>query len=69
VKLLGRPKKTRKPDQGMPKTIGYRVSGPYGDWLEDQARKYRTTVAGFIDRAVAEWTVGNGDEPPPERMP
>jgi hypothetical protein len=65
---VGRPKKPA--NRPKPKTIGLRVSGEYGDWLDRLARKYRTTVAGLIDRAVAEWAASQGhEEPPPERMP
>jgi hypothetical protein len=67
---VGRPKKTTKPDTLTPKTIGFRVSGEYGEWLEGLARKYRTTVAGLMDRAIAEWAEAEGYEAkPPERMP
>jgi hypothetical protein len=56
--------------EGKLKTIGLRVSAEYGDWLDRLARHYRTTVAGIIDRAVAEWVHAQGyDEAPPDRMP
>jgi hypothetical protein len=64
---LGRPKKAKKPET---KTIGLRVTLEYGEWLERLAKRHRTTVAGLIDRAVAEWAQTQGhDEPAPERMP
>lgn len=67
---VGRPKKKRKVGAPSPKTIGFRVSGEYGEWLEGLARRYRTTLAGLIDRAVAEWAENEGyEEKPPERMP
>jgi hypothetical protein len=68
---VGRPKKTSKQEVSYKsKTIGFRVSGAYGVWLERLAKRYRTTVAGLMDRAVAEWAESQGyDEPPPERMP
>jgi hypothetical protein len=72
VATLGRPKKVPSASAGEPKskTIGYRVSGEYGDWLERLAKRYRTTVAGLLDRAVAEWAASQGyEEAPPERMP
>ncbi len=68
---MGRPKKQRGGEGELPpKTIGFRVSGAYGAWIERLARKHRTTIAGLIDRAVAEWAAAqNHDEPPPDRNP
>ena len=68
---MGRPKKPARPDRGpRTKTIGYRVSMEYGEWLDRLAKKHRTTVSGLLDRAVAEWAKAQGyDEDPPERMP
>lgn len=67
---VGRPKKTARKGAPDPKTIGLRVSGEYAQWLENLARRHRTTVAGLIDRAVAEWAQAQGyEEPAPERMP
>lgn len=40
------------------------------NWLDRLARKHRTTIAGVMDRAIAEWAASQGfEEPPPERMP
>jgi hypothetical protein len=59
----------KKPDAG-PKTIGVRATAEYAEWLERLAKHYRTTVAGVIDRALAEWTETEGyPERPPERTP
>lgn len=71
VATVGRPKKARaKGGKGEAKTIGFRVSADYGDWLERLARQHRTTVSGIIDRALAEWAAAQGhEETPPERMP
>ena len=68
---VGRPRKALgNPDDPKPKTIGFRVSGEYGDWLERLARRHRTTVAGILDRAVAEWAESQGfEDPAPQRMP
>ena len=68
---MGRPKKASKSNEiYKSKTIGFRVSNEYGEWLERLAKRYRTTVAGLMDRAVAEWAESQGyAEPPPERMP
>jgi hypothetical protein len=58
-----------KPDQGA-KTIGFRVTAEYALWLQDLARHYRTTNAGVIDRALAEWTEAQGyPVRPPMRTP
>jgi hypothetical protein len=66
---VGRPKKGSRTGQPpQPKTIGLRVSGEYGEWLERLAKRHRTTVAGIIDRAVAEWAESQGyEEAPPTR--
>jgi hypothetical protein len=71
IATVGRPKKTTGDRGGAkPKTIGFRVSGEYGEWLEGLAKRYRTTVAGVMDRALAEWAASQGyEEIPPERMP
>lgn len=68
---LGRPKKTAvKASALKPKTIGYRVSGEYGAWLDGLAKHFRSTTAGIIDRAVAEWAESQGYKAKaPERMP
>ena len=70
VETVGRPKKVAPKGASKPKTLGFRVSGPYGEWLERLAKHYRTNVAGIIDRALAEWAEAEGyKEAPPERMP
>ena len=68
---MGRPKKAAlRPEEPAPKTIGFRVSWPYGLWLEKLAKHHRTTVSGVMDRALAEWAASQGfEEPAPERMP
>ncbi len=67
---VGRRKKIPKKGAAKPKTIGYLVSGEYGEWQERLARHYRTTLAGVIDRAIGEWAESEGySEKPPERMP
>lgn len=68
--LVGRPRKgARLTKSTEPRTIGVRASAKWADWLEKMAKKYRTTSAGLIDRALAEWAVSKGDDPPPERVP
>jgi hypothetical protein len=70
---MGRPKKITpklKAGEPKPKTLGFRVSGEYGEWLDRLAKRHRTSVAGIMDRAIAEWAAAQGfDEPAPERMP
>lgn len=67
---VGRPKRKRdgEPQPGI--TVGLRVSHEYRAWLEELAEHYRTTVAGVIDRALAEWTASeNFPKRPPRRIP
>lgn len=71
---MGRPKNSaRVREEGAipdPKSIGMRVTGEYALWLEGLATKYRTSVAGIIDRALAEWSEAEGYEHrPPRRTP
>lgn len=68
---VGRPKRHSEGKQPSPgKTIGLRVSPEYGAWIEGLADHYRTTVAGLIDRAVAEWAASQGyPHQPPRRTP
>lgn len=68
---VGRPKK-RTGDNPEPesRSIGLRVSTDYATWLEGLADHYRTTVAGVIDRALAEWSESEGyPSRPPRRIP
>lgn len=52
------------------RTIGFKASQEWSDWLERFAKTNRTTVAGVIDRALAEMAkVQEHPEPPPERVP
>lgn len=70
--IMGRPKKRvdPSPDALPPKSIGFRVSGEYGAWLERVADHSRDTIAGLIDRAVAEFAAAHGfEEKPPRRNP
>jgi hypothetical protein len=69
--VMGRPKRklTGKSEPNF-KTIGVRTSQEWADWLDGLARHYRTTVAGVIDRALAEWSEAEGyPVRPPERIP
>jgi hypothetical protein len=68
---VGRPKKRAAKAEALPpKTIGFRVSGEYGLWLDGLAKHFRATTAGVMDRAIAEWAAAQGyKEKPPERMP
>ena len=64
AKTKGKPKGGKK-DEG-PRIIGVRASTEWREWLERLAKHYRTTVAGVVDRALAEWTEAEGY---PERPP
>jgi hypothetical protein len=72
---MARPKKPRdqktrgNPPEGY-RTIGVRASNEWAKWCEGAARHFRTrTVAGLIDRALAEWAEAKGYPAPPERVP
>jgi hypothetical protein len=69
---VGRPKKIIPKGKAEldGKSVGFRVSGEYATWLEGLADHYRTTVAGLIDRALAEWSESEGyPKKPPRRVP
>lgn len=69
---VGRPKKILPKGKTEPdgKSVGFRVSSEYAVWLEGLAERYRTTVAGVIDRALAEWSKSEEYEiKPPKRVP
>lgn len=69
----------KKPTQRSPKnkertepgftSKAIRMSEVYAEWLEEYARANRATVAGFIDRLLAERAKADGFRPPPERIP
>jgi hypothetical protein len=68
--IMGRPKKSRETPEPETKTVGLRVTLEYDQWLQGLARHYRTTVAGVIDRALAEWSESEEyPERPPDRTP
>ena len=50
------------------KTLGYRVTPAYLQWITKAARANRSSVSGLIDQAVAKYArdIGVAD-PPPER--
>ena len=50
------------------KTLGYRVTEPYLEWITKVAGVNRTSVSGLIDQAVAKYAREMGiTEPPPDR--
>lgn len=53
--VMEKPKRGPKPKATVlpQKTIAFRVSGEYGQWLERLAEHNRTTVAGLMDQAIA----------------
>ena len=62
-----------KPKRGRPaakqkayKTLGYRVSRPYLEWLEQAAKLNRSSISGLIDQAVAKYAgdIGIAGVPP-----
>jgi hypothetical protein len=68
---VGRPKKpAKKAGTPEPKTIGFRVSGEYGAWLDEFADHQRMPVASVIDRALAKLAEIEGfGSAPPKRLP
>lgn len=69
--VMARPKKKATARASKPlKTIGFKATAQWAEWLDKAARHFRTTNAGLIDRALAEWTAERGfGDPPPERIP
>jgi hypothetical protein len=50
------------------KTLGYRVSSPYLEWITQAASVNRSSVSGLIDQAVAKYARDIGvTTPPPDR--
>jgi hypothetical protein len=50
------------------KTLGYRVSSAYLEWIKAAAAVNRTDVSGLIDQAVTRYAREIGvQDPPPER--
>jgi uncharacterized protein (DUF1778 family) len=48
------------------KTLGYRVTPAYLEWITRAAAVNRTTISGLIDQAVARYAreIGIQDQPP-----
>ena len=69
VAQMAKPK--RKTESAKdPKTIGFRVTGEYAEWVDRLATKNRSTVAGLIDQSLARFAKEIGfTEEPPERTP
>ena len=71
--MMAKPK--AKPRRGRPavpertfKTLGYRVSSAYLEWITAAAAVNRSTVSGLIDQAVARYAREIGvEDPPPDR--
>lgn len=50
------------------KTLGYRVSPDYLEWITRAAKANRSSISGLIDQAVARYAQALGmTEPPPDR--
>jgi hypothetical protein len=65
--VMGRPKKSDK-RTAKPRTVGVRATATWADWLERMAKAHRTTSAGMIDRALAEFAEHHDFETPPDRV-
>jgi hypothetical protein len=66
---VARPKTGKRKPEPSGRNVAFRCSGPYIAWLDGFAKSNRTTVAGVIDRALAELAKAQGYEQPPERNP
>lgn len=65
---MSRPKKTTPKPKLEPKSIAFRVSGEYGEWVDKLAASNRTNVASLLDQALAKFAREIGfTEAPPER--
>jgi hypothetical protein len=49
---VARPKKTNADDA---RTIGFRVSGPFFEWINELADETRLPVATLLEQAVVDW--------------
>ena len=50
------------------KTLGYRVTPAYLEWITKAAAANRSTISGLIDQAVARYAREIGvQDPPPDR--
>jgi hypothetical protein len=47
--------------------LSLKGSHEWSTWLDELSKKFRTTKAGMIDRALAEFAERNGFHEPPER--
>jgi hypothetical protein len=65
-------KKTSKPKPPpVPtsfKSVAFRVSEEYAAWVDGLAASNRTTIAGLMDQALAEFAQRKGYSQPPERI-
>lgn len=63
------PKNKERQEPGF-RTVGFRASQQYVEWLSSMAKLDRLTVAQFIDKAVTERARQlDPTRPPPERIP
>jgi hypothetical protein len=53
-------KKTAPKAKPQAKTIAFKVSDPYAEWVEKVAARNRSTVAGLIDQALAQYAASIG---------
>lgn len=49
------------------KSVAFRVSAEYSEWVDELATHNRTTIAGLIDQALARYARETGFKSPPER--
>jgi hypothetical protein len=68
--MMARKKTTRPRKAPIPttaKSLAFRVTADYGDWVEAFASFNRSTVSGLFDQALAEYAKLRGFKSPPER--
>lgn len=69
--IVGRPRKLTTKGKTPPplKTVGFKATAEWVEWLNGAAASDRATVAAFLDRAAAAYAKQIGHEvPPPQRV-
>ncbi len=69
TQTVAKPKARKGKPEPVGRNVAFRCSAGYIAWLDGFAKSNRTTIAGVIDRALADMAKGQNYEPPPERNP
>jgi hypothetical protein len=68
AKVKSKPIRGRPPAAGKSiRTLGYRVSPDYLEWITRAAAANRSSISGLIDQAVAKYAREIGVDVPPDR--